>query len=209
MGGSTPPLVHTPLENKEDNMSDWKVRITIPAEANSDLHAELAAMLSADAPLTELLNRVAPVLEAEAEAEAEATEIIERVESQVVPTSLSQGYAEGAFRIQFECEMPNLSPLNAFVSALGDTWPNEITVEAISAESGQATRVFMRKGFYLGIYAGDIFKHHVNPALRPFITEMTSFTAFYEYPKMGLVIEEKSDVETLDMPESTATIRNV
>ena len=213
-------------------MNTWKTRITIPAVEGSDLHDELAAILSGFAdwseveknPLTALLNRVVVAAEEQVEEEVEEqveeeveeqveeevealpAEIIERLESQVVPTSLSQVYTEGAFRIQFECELPNLSPLNAFVSALGDTWPNEIPVEAISVESGQATRVFMRKGYYLGIYAGDIFKYHVQPELRPFITEMTSFTNFYEYPKMRLVIEEKSEVETLDMVESTATL---
>jgi len=207
MGGSTPPLVHTPLENKEDNMSNWNVRITIAAEENSAMHAELSAALSGlDNPLTALLNREATVVESEAAEDAEVVEMVARLESEVVPDDFSHTYSEGAIRIKFECAIPNLAPLHAFVSDLGDTWVTEITIEAVSPESGQALRVFMRKGLYHGLYAGDIFKYHVQPELRSFITEMTSFTKFYEYPKTNLVVEEKSEVETLDMPKSTATI---
>jgi hypothetical protein len=132
--------------------------------------------------------------------------MVARLESEVVPDDFTHTYSEGAIRIKFECAIPNLAPLHAFVSDLGDTWGTEITIEAVSPESGQALRVFMRKGLYHGLYAGDIFKYHVQPELRSFITEMTSFTKFYEYPKTNLVGEEKSEVETLDMPKSTATI---
>lgn len=196
-------------------MHNWNVRITIPAEESSALHAELAYMLGLDDPLTELLNR-ASIVEAEVEAEVEANieevlesppaEVPERIESQVSPTCFSYDYSAGAFRVKFECSIPNIAPLNAFVSDLSDTWPNEITVEAISSESGQAMRAFMRKGLYHGLYSGDIFKGYVSPELRSFITEMTSFSAFYEYPKFNRAVEEKSEVETLDMPKSTATI---